>query len=168
MLDQSQTIYYICYALVSVVIGLTYFKIKSTEGIIITTQEFKLFQSGFLTGYGLMVLGELISTACFFHTFISFKLNVEQITKLYVITIFSTTISNILNDIFDIGSRKNKCLLSAILYVVSCVLILFGSAQHYDMLLISRVLYGMASALHHSSFDAYIISEHSNQGFPDD
>jgi hypothetical protein len=36
------------------------------------------------------------------------------------------------------------------------------------MLLIGRVVFGAAAALRQSSFDAYIVHEHSSQGFPDD
>ena len=168
MIDSSQSIYYVSYAIISLIIGLAYFKIKSTEGVIITTQEFKIFQSGFLTGYCLTTLGELLSYASFFHTCLYFKLTIEQITKLYVISVFSTTAFNILNDIIDIGSRKNKCLLSAVFYTISSFLLLFGRWEPYEMTLISRVFFGAASALHHSSFDSYIINEHSNNGFPDD
>lgn len=141
-------------------------KIKSTEGVTITTNEFKLFQSGFLTGYSLMILGELMSTACFFHTFIFLNLSVEQITKLYVITIAATTVFGVVLEVVDIGSRKNKCVLSAILYSVSMASVFFGG--HFDMLLMGRIMFGAASAIHHSAFDAYVIHEHTSQGFPDD
>jgi len=166
MIDPSQSIYYLTYSLLCVIIGIVYLKIKSTEGVTITTNEFKLFQSGFLTGYSLMILGELMSTACFFHTFIYLNLSVEQITKLYVITIASTTIFGVVMEVIDIGSRKNKCVLSAILYAISMSSVFFGG--HFDMLLMGRIVFGVASSIHHSAFDAYVITEHTSQGFPDD
>ena len=166
MIQESQSIYYLVYSLGCLAIGITYLKIKSTEEVTSTTNEFKLFQSGFVTGYCIMILGEIISTACFFHTFLYLQLSVEQITKLYVVTIVSTTSFGILGEIIDIGSRKSKCMLSSLLYGISLGSVFFGG--HYDMLLIGRVLFGAASAIHHSAFDAYIIYEHNTHGFPEE
>jgi hypothetical protein len=36
------------------------------------------------------------------------------------------------------------------------------------MLLMGRVVYGAASALHHSAFESYIVHEHATLGFPDE
>eukprot|EP00596_Hydrurales_sp_CCMP1899_P004131 CAMPEP_0119035336 /NCGR_PEP_ID=MMETSP1177-20130426/2261_1 /TAXON_ID=2985 /ORGANISM="Ochromonas sp, Strain CCMP1899" /LENGTH=245 /DNA_ID=CAMNT_0006993399 /DNA_START=470 /DNA_END=1204 /DNA_ORIENTATION=+ len=44
--------------------------------------------------------------------------------------------------------------------------VFFGG--HFDMVLIGRIIYGAASALHHSSFESYVINEHTSLGFPDD
>jgi hypothetical protein len=40
--------------------------------------------------------------------------------------------------------------------------------DHYDMLLLGRVLYGAAAALHHSVFQNYLDYQHEVSGFPDD
>jgi hypothetical protein len=166
MIDDAQSIYYASYALICAALVITYIKIKSSEGITITTKEFKIFQSGFLTGYSLMILSELISTATFYYTFVSLKLSLEQVTKLYVVTIVSTTACGVLTEIIDVGSRKNKCVLSGILYCVAMSTIFIGG--HYDLVLLGRIIYGAASALHHSSFESYVIHEHTSLGFPDD
>ena len=166
MIDDAQSIYYASYALICAALVITYIKIKSSEGITITTKEFKIFQSSFLTGYSLMILSELISTATFYYTFVSLKLSLEQVTKLYVVTIVSTTACGVLTEIIDVGSRKNKCVLSGILYCVAMSTIFFGG--HYDLVFLGRIIYGAASALHHSSFESYVIHEHTSLGFPDD
>jgi hypothetical protein len=166
MIDDTQTIYYLSYALICAALVITYIRVKSTEGITITTKEFKLFQSSFLTGYSAMILCELISTASFFQTYIALNLSLEQVTKLYIVTIISTTVFGVLTEIVDIGARKDKCVLSGILYSVAMLTIFFGG--HFDMVLIGRIIYGAASALHHSSFESYVINEHTSLGFPDD
>eukprot|EP00597_Dinobryon_sp_UTEXLB2267_P005347 CAMPEP_0170062026 /NCGR_PEP_ID=MMETSP0019_2-20121128/3397_1 /TAXON_ID=98059 /ORGANISM="Dinobryon sp., Strain UTEXLB2267" /LENGTH=345 /DNA_ID=CAMNT_0010268051 /DNA_START=358 /DNA_END=1395 /DNA_ORIENTATION=+ len=43
-----------------------------------------------------------------------------------------------------------------------------GTAQHYEMLLMGRIVYGCASSLHHTSFEAYAVHQHATLGFPDD
>jgi hypothetical protein len=56
--------------------------------------------------------------------------------------------------------------LSALLYGISMCSIFLGG--HFDRLLLGRVIYGAASSLHHSSFEAYVIHEHTILGFPED
>ena len=108
-------------------------------------------------------------TASFFHTLVSLHLSLEQITKLYLITICSTVITTTITDIVEFGSRKDKCVLSAVFYSISMFSMLFGgTSQHYEMLLMGRIVYGCASALQHSSFEAYALHQHATLGFPDD
>lgn len=114
----------------------------------------------------MMILCELMTVASFYHTYIYLKLSLEQITRLYVVTIISTTGFGVLTEIIDIGSRKDKCVISATMYAVGMFSMLFGG--HFEMLLLGRVVYGAASALHHSSFEGYVIHEHTSLGYPDD
>ena len=130
MIDDSQALYYLSYALVCAALLVTYIRVKSSEGITITTKEFKMFQSSFLTGYSIMILCELISTASFYQTFVALNLTLEQITKLYMVTIISTVIFGVLTEIIDVGARKDKCVLSGILYSVAMLTVFFGG--HFE------------------------------------
>ena len=59
MLDKREYVFYLSYAGLVAALSIIYLKVKSTEGLTITTKEFKLFQSTFLSAYGLMILGEV-------------------------------------------------------------------------------------------------------------
>jgi hypothetical protein len=166
MIDPSESMYFIAYAAVCLGLIVSYIRIKSEEGVIITTKEFQNFQTGFIGGYSIIILCELIASASFYHTFLSLHLSLEQITKLYLTTVVSTIISQVLNEIFDIGARRDKCVLSAILYSVSMFSMFFGG--HYEMLLMGRMIYGMAQALQQSAFENYAVHEHASRGFPED
>jgi hypothetical protein len=113
MIDSSQTIFYISYALIAAMLGVAYLKVSSTEGVTITTKEFKIFQQSFLTGYSVMILCELIAAASFFHTFVYLHLSIEQITKLYVVTIFSTTMFGIVSEV----RSRTHCVTIPVAYV---------------------------------------------------
>ena len=166
MIDSSQYTYYLTYTMICALLGVTYIKVKSTEGLPITTAEFKKFQNTYLVGYSMMILGELIASASFYHCLIYLGLSLEQITKLYIVTIVSTTLASVLIEIVDVGTRKDKCCASALLFAISMFCFFFGG--HYEMLMIGRVVYGTASAFLHSAFDSYLIHEHTTLGFPDD
>ena len=109
MIDSSQTTYYLTYAALSAGLGVAYLKLKSMEGLTITTKEFKNFQNTFLLGYSLMILGELIASASFYHSLSSLGLSLLQITKLYIVSMVATTACGVLIEIVDVGSRKDKC-----------------------------------------------------------
>lgn len=166
MIDDSHYNYYLAYAALAAALVVAYIKIKSTDGVTITTKEFKKFQYSFLGGYGAVILAELIAVASFFHIMVARQLDMEQITNIYITTVVATTCWGILIEIFDIGSRKMKCFLSAALYGASLFSLYFGG--HYEMILLSRIMFGAASALHHSSFEAYVIHQHTILGFPED
>jgi len=166
MIDTSSTTYYLTYGLLSASLGVIYLKLKSMEGLTITTKEFKKFQNTFLFGYSFMILGELIASASFYHSLISLGLTLQQITKLYIVSVVATTICGIFIEIVDVGSRKDKCVASAMLLSLSMFSFFFGG--HYEMLMIGRVVFGAGSAFLHSAFDAYLIHEHTSLGFPDD
>jgi len=166
MIEQGQGIYYFTYALLVVALGIAYIRVKSTEGTVITTKEFRYAQTSFVSGYVGVILCELIASASFYHTLVSIHLSLLQITKLYIVTIIASTVGSIALEIVEIGTRKDKCVISALCYSISMFSMLFGG--HYEMLLMGRILYGIANALQTSSFDSYAIHEHNSHGFPDD
>ena len=166
MINELHYNYFLTYAALTAALVVAYIKIKSTDGVTITTKEFKKFQYSFLGGYGAIILAELVAVASFYHIMVSLELEIEQITNIYITTVVSTTVWGILIEIFDIGSRKTKCFLAAALYAAALFTLSFGG--HYEMVLLSRIMFGAASALHHSSFEAYVIHQHTILGFPED
>lgn len=168
MIEESQTTYYLGYGGICLLMALAFIKYRSTEGSIITTREFQSFQAAFLVGHAAVMLSEFIAAASFYHSFISLKLSLQQVTKLYVATQVSSTIVHILLEVADVGARKDKCVLSALLYSVSMFSMFFGGKGHFEMLLMGRLVYGAAMALHHTAFDSYAVHQHTTLGFPDD
>ena len=168
MIDESQSIYYLFYAVLCGATGIAYLKFQSTEGTIVTTKEFKNFQSTFLTGYSLVILCDFIAAASFYHTLVYLKFSLLQITKLFLTTSISSSITAVGMEIIDIGTKKDKCVVSAALYSISMFIFFFASHKHFDMLMIARVIYGAAAAFHHSSFESYAVQGHASLGFPDD
>jgi hypothetical protein len=166
MIDPSEYVYFLSYGVISLCLIVAFIRIKSEEGVVITTREFQNFQTGFISGYSAVILCELIASASFYHTFVSLHLSLEQITKLYLTTIIASTVANLLNEVVEISSRKEKCILSAFLYSASMFSIFFGG--HYEMLLMGRMVYGVAQALQQNAFETYALHEHASRGFPED
>lgn len=146
MIDHSQGVYYLTYTVLGFALAIAYIKLKSTEGVVITTKEFKNFQTSFVVSYSVVMLCELIATSSFYHTFSYFHLSLEKITKLYIITLVSTIICSVLIEIIDIGSRKNKSLICLSLFTIAMLSILI-SHGHYEFLLLSRIVFGAGNEI---------------------
>lgn len=56
MIDPASYPFYLSYAAITAILFVMYLKVKSTEPIIITTKEFRKFQSTYLLGYALSLL----------------------------------------------------------------------------------------------------------------
>jgi len=166
MIADSEYIFFIAYGVLCVVVCLALIKVQSTETLTITTTEFKIFQTNFLLGYMTVILGEVLCVASFFYVLTSLDLTLGQITKLFIVSATSSTLFGVLSEIVDIGSRRDKCILSAILYAIATFSLFSGG--HFEILMLGRVVYGGGNVLLHSAFDAYMVHEHTTQGFPDD
>jgi len=166
MIDPNESVYYLVYAGAVAALGVLYIKVKSTEAMVITTKEFKSFQWSFLVAYSLITLGETVAAASFYVTLMHAQVPLEQITTMYVVTVASTTFFNSFLDIVDIGTRKNKCTLSAVLFAGSMFTLFF--TEHEGLYLLGRVAYGAAYSLLNSAFNSYLVQQHTTMGFPDD
>jgi len=113
-----------------------------------------------------MFFNELLMIGSFYPIYVSLNIPFEKITKLYIVTYMASVIGSVAIEIVDIGSKKMKCLISIGGYGLSLLTIFLGG--HYEMLLIGRIIYGLAAALLHSSFESYCTHEHTTRGFPDD
>jgi hypothetical protein len=104
-----------------------------------------------------------LNSAFFYYIYSEYTDNPVQ---LYLVTVMSTIVFSVFGDILDIGSRKRKAVISVSLYALAMCTVLAG--EHRDLLFVGRVLYGAGAALHHSSFEAYVVHEHGSLGFPDE
>eukprot|EP01031_Cornospumella_fuschlensis_P047784 gene47784-58539_t len=166
MISQEETIYYVAFGLACLALSVFYIRLKAGQGTVITTKEFQVFQTTFISGYGVVILAELVASATFYHTLMRLELSLNHIVRLYLAGVISSSVSSTLLEVIDMASRKNKCILCALLYLTALFSLFFGG--HYEMLVIGRILYGAASALQHSAFEAYLLQQHASQGFPED
>ena len=86
--------------------------------------------------------------------------------RLFVVTQAAAVGFGALIEIVDVGSRKRRAVLSALLYCTATLSALYTSQP--DVLYVGRAVFGLASALHHSSFEAYVLHEHGSLGFPEE
>lgn len=166
MIEEGEYVFFLLYFVLVIAVCVSMIKVQSVEQVIITTSEFKSFQQNFLVGYMIVVTGEVLSVASFYQVLSSLDLTIGQITELYVAGVISSTLFGVLTEAIDIGSKRDKCILSAVLYTIATFSLFSGG--HFEVLMLGRVVYGAASVLLHTTFDAYMVHEHTSRGFPDD
>lgn len=166
MIAEVEYIFFVMFGVLCVVLGLLMLKVQSTEPVTITTSEFKTFQSNFLIGYMTVMMGEILCVASFFHILTSLDVSFDDITRLYIVSVGATAVFGVLMEIFDIGTRKDKCVTTACLFALATFTMFSGG--NIEILMIGRCLYGAGSVLLHSAFDSFLVNDHASQGFPDD
>lgn len=144
---------------------IAFIKLHQKDSILITTNEFQQFQFNYLIGFISLIFAEVLCLSTFYPILMQYKLSMDEITDLYLVSICSIAFFNILLEIIDLGSRRGKCILSTVLFLIA-TLTLFSN--NFEILLLGRIFYGGGSVLLHTAFDAFMIHEHSTKGFPDD
>jgi hypothetical protein len=86
MISSDQSVYYLCYSLLCALLVVSFIRLRSSEGVQLTTREFKAFRDSFSWAYAAVMLGELLATASFYHSLVSLKLSLEQIVRLYCVS----------------------------------------------------------------------------------
>jgi MFS transporter, MFS domain-containing protein family, molybdate-anion transporter len=158
-------VFFIAYGVLCVLSAIALIKVQSKESLLITTTEFKQFQSNYLIGYMSLIFAEIFCVSTFYPILVSLNLSMDEITDLYIVSICSSAFFNVIAEVIDIGSRRGKCVLATILYFIATLSLFSGN---FEFLLLGRIFYGGGSVLLHSAFDAYMVHEHTTKGFPDD
>jgi hypothetical protein len=69
MINPALYPYYLSYVVVSALLLVVHLRVRSGEQIVITTKEFKRFQSSYITGYSLSLLVNDMSHVYFMHVY---------------------------------------------------------------------------------------------------
>jgi hypothetical protein len=165
MIGEENTIFYWIYGILGTIIVIALIKLRQKDSLIITTNEFQQFQLHYLVGFISLIFAEVLCISTFYPILVQLKLSMDEITDLYIVSICSIAFFNVLLEIIDLGSRRGKCVLSTVLFLIA-TLTLFSN--NFEILLLGRIFYGGGSVLLHTAFDAFLIHEHSTKGFPDD
>lgn len=165
MIGETEYLFFLIYGVLTVIVIVALYKVNYKESQLITTNEFKQFQSTYLYGYVSVLFGEILCIATFYPILVKLELTMDEITDLYIVSVCSIAFFNILSEIIDIGSRRSKCIICTLLYFIATLSLY---SDNFEFLLVGRIFYGGGSVLLHSAFDSYMVHEHTTKGFPDD
>lgn len=135
---------------------------KSTEA----SAEFKAFQRSYLIAYYAAMAGDWLQGPYVYALYSSYGYSQDQIANLFVAGFGSSMIfGTFIGSLADKWGRKKMATVYCLIYIASCVTKHF---KDYYVLMLGRLLGGMATSLLYSVFDSWMVSEHSARGFPED
>lgn len=119
---------------------------------------FVRFQRGYFAAYLMAMFADWLQGPYLYKLYQHYGFQEEQIAILYVFGFASTVLLGTWTPIAaDQFGRKKLCMSFTVLYSVSCILKLSTS---YGVLLIGRILGGIATSVLFSAFEAWYVHEH--------
>lgn len=127
------------------------------------TPAFKRFANGYIAVYLLMMAGDWLQGPYMYALYAEYGFEHEQIASLFVAGFGSSMLfGTFAGSLADTIGRKRGALLYVAFYVASCVTKHWKS---YGVLMLGRVLGGIATSLLFCVFDSWLVTEHAARGF---
>ena len=125
--------------------------------------DFKSFQRTFLAVYFIAMTADWLQGPYVFALYSSYGFSRHDIAVLFVggfgaSMVFGTFVGAAADKL----GRKRLCQLYCVLYILSCVT---KHARNYNMLMLGRILGGVATSLLFSSFESWMVCEHNSRGY---
>ena len=140
-------------------IGLQYWAIKSRKDPTIGNNPiFKNFQWGYFVAYFPALLGDWLQGPYLYKLYSYYGFQEDQIAVLYVFGFASTVLLGTWAPVAaDRYGRRKLCIVFTVVYSLAC---LFKLSRNYGILLLGRILGGVATSLLFSAFEAWYVHEH--------
>ena len=125
--------------------------------------DFKRFQMIFLATYYISMTADWLQGPYVYALYSSYGFSKHDIAVLFVGGFGASMLfGTFIGAAADKMGRKKLCQVYCVLYVLSCVT---KHARDYNMLMLGRVLGGIATSLLFSSFESWMVCEHTARGF---
>ena len=128
------------------------------------TKEFTEFRKNFLIVYLMAMLSDWLQGPYVYKLYKDYGYSKEDIAILFIAGFGSSMVfGTIVGAMADKYGRKNNAMLFGVIYGLSCVTKHF---PNYHILMIGRLLGGMATSILYSAFESWMVAEHTSNAFP--
>ncbi|KAF0930455.1 hypothetical protein E2562_032884 [Oryza meyeriana var. granulata] len=157
-----EVFYYLVFgALAAVVAGLELG--KSGKDRVTTTPAFDAFKNNYIIVYSLMMSGDWLQGPYVYYLYRQYGFDKGDIGRLFIAGFGSSMLfGTIVGSLADKQGRKRACITYCISYILSCIT---KHSPEYKILMIGRVLGGIATSLLFSAFESWLVAEHNKRGF---
>ncbi|CAA0824707.1 Major facilitator superfamily protein [Striga hermonthica] len=124
---------------------------KSNKDRINTSTAFNSFKNNYLLVYSLMMAGDWLQGPYVYYLYSTYGFGKGEIGQLFIAGFGSSMLG-----------RKRACVTYCITYILSCIT---KHSPQYRVLMIGRVLGGIATSLLFSAFESWLVAEHFKRGF---
>lgn len=128
--------------------------------------DFKKFQRGFLLVYLIMMSADWLQGPYVVALYQHYGFSLGDIGHLFIVGFGSSMVfGTFVGGLADRFGRRANCIAFGVLYAASCVTKHFNN---YSLLMVGRLLGGIATSILYSAFETWMVHEHKSNGFPED
>lgn len=136
---------------------------KNNKDRITTSQAFTSFKNNYLLVYSLMMAGDWLQGPYVYYLYTTYGYDKGDIGQLFIAGFGSSMLfGTIVGSLADKQGRKRACITYCITYILSCMT---KHSPQYKVLLLGRILGGVATSLLFSAFESWLVAEHNKRGF---
>ncbi|KAE8725355.1 Rhodanese/Cell cycle control phosphatase superfamily protein isoform 1 [Hibiscus syriacus] len=136
---------------------------KNSKDRINTSPAFNSFKNNYLIVYSLMMAGDWLQGPYVYYLYSTYGFGKGDIGQLFIAGFGSSMLfGTIVGSLADKQGRRRACVTYCITYILSCIT---KHSPEYKVLMVGRVLGGIATSLLFSAFESWLVAEHNKRGF---
>ncbi|KAH7387716.1 hypothetical protein KP509_16G037800 [Ceratopteris richardii] len=136
---------------------------KTNKDRIVTSEVFSAFKNNYLLVYCLMMAGDWLQGPYVYYLYTQYGFNKGDIGRLFIAGFGSSMIfGTCVGSLGDKYGRKRASITYCITYILSCMT---KHSPEYKVLMVGRILGGIATSLLFSAFESWLVAEHFKRGF---
>ncbi|XVF53332.1 hypothetical protein PTKIN_Ptkin05aG0091100 [Pterospermum kingtungense] len=136
---------------------------KNSKDRINTSPAFNSFKNNYLVVYSLMMAGDWLQGPYVYYLYSTYGFGKGDIGQLFIAGFGSSMLfGTIVGSLADKQGRRRACVTYCITYILSCIT---KHSPEYKVLMVGRVLGGIATSLLFSAFESWLVAEHNKRGF---
>ncbi|KAG0497831.1 hypothetical protein HPP92_002207 [Vanilla planifolia] len=154
--------YYLLFGGLSVVVALLELS-KTGKDRVATSASFNSFKNNYLVVYSLMMAGDWLQGPYVYFLYSQYGFDKGDIGRLFIAGFGSSMLfGTIVGSLADKQGRKRACVTYCITYILSCIT---KHSPQYKVLMLGRILGGIATSLLFSAFESWLVAEHNKRDF---
>ncbi|KAF9616434.1 hypothetical protein IFM89_029688 [Coptis chinensis] len=136
---------------------------KSNKDRINTSTAFNSFKNNYVLVYSLMMAGDWLQGPYVYYLYSQYGFGKGDIGRLFIAGFGSSMLfGTIVGSLADKQGRKRACVTYCITYILSCIT---KHSPEYKILMVGRILGGIATSLLFSAFESWLVAEHNKRSF---
>uniref|UniRef100_A0A0D3BG34 Major facilitator superfamily (MFS) profile domain-containing protein n=1 Tax=Brassica oleracea var. oleracea TaxID=109376 RepID=A0A0D3BG34_BRAOL len=136
---------------------------KTNKDRINTSSSFNSFKNNYLVVFSIMMAGDWLQGPYVYYLYSTYGFGKGDIGQLFIAGFGSSMLfGTIVGSLADKQGRKRACVTYCIVYILSCIT---KHSPQYRVLMVGRILGGIATSLLFSAFESWLIAEHNKRNF---
>lgn len=156
-----EVFYYLVFGVMAAVVAAL--EMSRNKDRINTSSSFNSFKNNYLLVYSIMMAGDWLQGPYVYYLYSSYGFGKRDIGQLFIAGFGSSMLfGTIVGSLADKQGRKRACVTYCIVYILSCIT---KHSPQYRVLMVGRILGGIATSLLSSAFESWVIAEHNKRNF---